>query len=602
MITSERRPGRLPLRLLFLLLLAIPLNPGCVCPGVYEPPPKSLPDPEMEIDARQTARCLLALEMAAAQSNFHKGSLVDLDLSGFPPAAQEACRWNHRMAGYAREYPCLDLLGDLSRPGDVATAREMLADRRVWRRLPALRWLRSHRETVDPAVLKPLLADADPDLQMQAAMLAAEQEMTGLENELAALAASPTGEVRLVAAEALGFCGGSAGLPALQQLLRDADSHVRYKAAWSLGRLNDPAAVDALLAAMDDNDIDVVRQAAYSLMLLGDPRCLPKYWERLSSNDEFVRRTIAHGLEKFIAAGFRPEVRRTYDALPVERRTVLRTTLAGIGDRSVLDVIGPPPPGYNEPECNTCPQQARAPKMKALDWRHPEQIMPLLARGDAEVSKEGATTLGLLGDAAAVDALIHAFPRVDPDTRAMILSALGFIGDAKALPLLRTELPNADSDQLRRVIQAIGLTGGAADAKIILPFLDHPDAVIRAQAARALGLLGDTDAIFALQKKFTDPSTRVRGWAAWSVGQLAGENVCAYLTDVPAGDDALFAWVASLSLFGKPCAAWTEQPLMRHLCWWTAMRELTNLEADLLLRKMWLRGRMEQDEGFQVTP
>jgi len=589
-------------RLVLLLLLAIPLHPGCLCSGEYEPTPRILPTPETSLDARAEIRCLLALEMAAAQSNYHRGSLFELDLSGFPPAAQEACRWTTRTGDFAREYPCIDVLHDISLPENASTAQAMLTDKRVWRRLQALRWLRAHRETVDPARLKSLLADADPDVQMQAAMLAAEAETPGLEDDLAALAASPTGEARLVAAEALGFCGSAAGLPVLQRLLTDADSHVRYKAAWALGRLNDSAAVDSLIGAMDDSDIDIVRQAAYSLMLLGDPRCLSKYWERLSLPDEFVRRTIAHGLEKFIHAGFQSEVRQTFHGLPAERQVILRAALTGIGAGLILETVGPPAAGSREPECNTCPQQAGASKLQALDWRHPEQILPLLLRTDAEVAKEAATTLGLLGGAEAVETLLRAYPQADPDTRAMILSALAFIGDARALPLLRKELKTADSDQLRRVILAIGMTGDVTDGQALLSFLDHPDAVIRAQAARALGLLGDAEAIFALQKKFTDPATRVRNWAAWSVASLAGENTCAYLADRPAGNDELLAWTASLPLYGKTCAVWHEQPMMQHICWWTVLRELTDLEADLLLRKMWLRGRMEQDEGFLVTP
>lgn len=531
------------LRLSCAALIALTL----LLAGCQRPVAKSIPD-------RDNVRCLLALEVWAAQCNFTGGPFLGQDLADAPPALRRTCAWLTAPAA-----PSCDLPAYPARPQSIAAG----------------------------------LADADAEVQAITLLLVqAKRDDTVPVDRLRELTRSPDSDVRLLAAETLGVVQPEQATPVLvERLQRDADAFVRYKAAWALGQLRATEGVTALIAALDDGDFDVVRQAAAALGNIGDPRCIPALLNQAGAPDAFVRETIATVLKRFAAAGHGPSLRAAFHAMPGDRRHGVREALGKYGGGPVLEAIGLPMPTASPRP----PDQDDNPKALARDWRQPARLRPLLTHHDAEVAKEAAATLGLVGDPGAAPLLLDAYREADPDTKAMILLSLGLLGDASAAPLLREALNEPDTDLLRRATVALGLVGDASDAARLRGLLRHTDSAVRARAAMALGLLGSPAP--PLVDALADPSVRVRVWAAWAIGQTRDRARCTAL-EKAAGEKTPFDHVAyehAASALG--CAKTPTDPAG---CWRALLGGMADAEAAVTLHKMWHRGKPELDENFAV--
>jgi HEAT repeat protein len=98
--------------------------------------------------------------------------------------------------------------------------------------------------------------------------------------------------VRVAAAGALSTLGGVRARRALERaLLADADPEVRMQAATSLGVLADPASVPSLLTALNSasEDVEVRSAAAEALGYVADPTAVPDLLALLDNRDVRLR-------------------------------------------------------------------------------------------------------------------------------------------------------------------------------------------------------------------------------------------------------------------------------------------------------------------------
>ncbi len=99
------------------------------------------------------------------------------------------------------------------------------------------------------------------------------------------------------AAQALGGLGDAA-LPALRELVNDADADRRWWAARALAAVATPAAQPLLIAALDDPDGNVRACAAQGLGELGAGEAVASLVRCLADPSPFVARVAADGLAR----------------------------------------------------------------------------------------------------------------------------------------------------------------------------------------------------------------------------------------------------------------------------------------------------------------
>lgn len=114
---------------------------------------------------------------------------------------------------------------------------------------------------------------------------------------LVGLLGHPDGDIRGLAAWALGKAGAERALQPVLDLLDDREGFVRRDAATALGRLKDQSAVGPLIKALDDGDAEVRWAAAISLKKLGDRRVLKNLKPLLEDDDAKVREGAREAIE-----------------------------------------------------------------------------------------------------------------------------------------------------------------------------------------------------------------------------------------------------------------------------------------------------------------
>jgi len=174
------------------------------------------------------------------------------------------------------------------------------------------------------SLVRPLLADPDPDVRLVAAgalarigtgeaatalidALGGDMVPERLIERLGGTWAVPSilarlgsetegGGVRASLARALGFAGDPSGEAGLLPLLASVDDEERICAARSLGTCGSTACHDALLGALGDPEWEVRAQAALSLGSLGVIRAVPLLESNLAHQAWWVRANAASAL------------------------------------------------------------------------------------------------------------------------------------------------------------------------------------------------------------------------------------------------------------------------------------------------------------------
>lgn len=150
-------------------------------------------------------------------------------------------------------------------------------------------------------------------------------------------------------------------------------------------------------------------------------------------------------------------------------------------------------------------------------------LIHLLFDANAAIRHHAAHTLGKIGDARAVDALILTLQDGD---RAVILKAvlaLGQIGDDRAVPAL-IDLLGSEDDAIRATLTDVLEGFGESAAAPLIGAMGDERWQAREQAAEILGILGSRESESAMIAALHDTHWQVRFAAANVLGQLGGKN------------------------------------------------------------------------------
>ena len=542
--------------------------------------PKSPSGIEAEIPDHENARCLVMLEVMAAQTALKKGSRLNVDWNQAPKPVQENCKWIRDKINHHSD-------------DKISTADSDLQHNPIIAGTVQKKW-RESCSFVSLNILGELLNSPDMDVQIQSLITVSECRLKQFENKTIDLTASTTADIRMLAAETLAVIGTPKAFQPLVALLQDQDGFVKYKAAWALGFLRAKQGVGPLSKALSDPDIDVVRQAAESLGAIGDPSCLENLLEALCINDIFVRQTIVKSLKAFTKNGHDKTLQQTYSQLPAEKKKQIGSALWRMGESNLLILTKNQ---LRERETVDNWEKLVALKKEALHSRDVKQLIKWLSYPDGEVSKQAASSISLLGDVAAVAPLIAAWAKADPDTKAMILLAFGTIGDSRAIPILQDTLSKEkDSDLIRRAIVALGLCGGKSEAEDLAPFLTHKDGMLRAIAATSIGLLKSDYGANIINNNLTDSSARVRFWSSWAVGYGNDPVVCDKLASQLKPNFGIFNSGILRSLRLLNCPKVHTFGKNGEESWWLAIKGFTELDDAVMHRKIWHLGKRKYTE------
>lgn len=111
--------------------------------------------------------------------------------------------------------------------------------------------------------------------------------------------------------------------------------------------------------------------------------------------------------------------------------------------------------------------------------------------GDPRVRRDLILSLGHLGEAQGVDALIAALAEPDLQSRLYAIWGLGAIGDRRAVPALLPLLEDEDGDVRKMTTYALGALPGPEVAPALRAMLNDPIPDVAWNAALSLARLGD---------------------------------------------------------------------------------------------------------------
>lgn len=292
--------------------------------------------------------------------------------------------------------------------GEVAVAplaAELSASQPVTRRWAAslLRKVEGAAATAAAAALRPLAADADPEVRLAVGQaLASVKDALALEL-LQPIAAGGVPWMRFGALEALGVLGDPRAIPVLVRCFEDRDVNVRMRAASALQALGEPAA-GTLVELGQEGDAETRASVLQCLRHMGSRSAAPLAAGLLEDPDRYVR-----------AAAISCLVR----VMPRMAHSVLEPRVAD------------PEPWVRRVVCEALGELGGADSIRLLLQRLKED-------DDSGVREAAARALGKCGDGDTAVPLLHRLLAEEGSSfLEAVLAALGEIGDARILELMK---------------------------------------------------------------------------------------------------------------------------------------------------------------------
>jgi cyclophilin family peptidyl-prolyl cis-trans isomerase/HEAT repeat protein len=331
----------------------------------------------------------------------------------------------------------------------------------------------------------------------------------------------------------------SAGGGELEQQLRHRDAGVRRRAALAAGRVGDPSLVPALVDLMNDAEVEVRRVAAFALGLAGDPRAADRLLAALADPDAAVRGRSAEALSRIGDPRAAAAIARSLvDSLP---KTITRMTVRGDDPGSADDT-------WAEQRLALFAlarlRDAGAARLALLDAARPrfdwwaatwvamrlasEELRPVLVEAlqssDPLSRALGARGLGALADASAVPLLLPLLR--DPDEGVVVhgLRALGALGDPRGTPAVAAAL-QSQSDVVRReaLLALAALPAEPALRPRLVALVGDRSPWVRAAALAALARADRGELALVLSGLDPDPVWWVRAALAGALGGVGDE-------------------------------------------------------------------------------
>ncbi len=285
----------------------------------------------------------------------------------------------------------------------------------------------------------------------------------------------------------------------LGDLLDAQHATVRRAAVEAIGHVASPEAVVELERALRDADEGVVTRALDAVLqrtMTDRNRILLPL---LNSPFESVRQRVSALVSKDSFARYL----RSFDRLDEKTRALAGKAIAKIDDAMVARLAE---------ELGSLDSDRRFKALKIVAATELGKdlepvLLELLNDPDRRVRATLVKTIGILGSADAVRALIHALSDPDRRTRANAIEAFEEIGNPKVVGLL-------------------------------LPFLKDPDNRVRANAAKALWKLGHPETLEVLAEMINDPVENMRLSAVWAFGEIMPPGVEQILEDAAQDDQS----------------------------------------------------------------
>jgi len=198
-------------------------------------------------------------------------------------------------------------------------------------RAAALRAIANGKGQVDPALVAPLLRDAELDVRNPAIELLCRSKHPDTVRHLIEVLKDEAEDARRAAVEVLNVVGDESSVKYLLKAIRDTDWWVRSRAADALGKIGGPQVITAALELVSDKDDEVRRTAIEILNQTKDERALAYLIEATKDKDWWVSERAVDALGEMANKKATPRLLEMLKSNPKSVPTVVRA-LGKIGD------------------------------------------------------------------------------------------------------------------------------------------------------------------------------------------------------------------------------------------------------------------------------
>ncbi|MBU4233200.1 MAG: HEAT repeat domain-containing protein [Desulfobacterales bacterium] len=359
-------------------------------------------------------------------------------------------------------------------------------------------------------VLSPLLellADADPEMRLYAALVLGELNNPQATPGLRAALTDPHPNVRYHAIEALGKIRAADAVEDLCAIATGGDFSLAFPALDALRRIGHPRAAAAILPLLQD---EMLREpAAEALGELGDQEAVIPLAQLLDQPHPPVL-AVARAL-----VGLYDRYEELYRE-GAHIADLARGAITGTGISHLVDAIKSVQP------------EDLQPLARVLGWLAGPEIEQALVRllGNPAARQAVVDALVRQGEPM-TDILISQLQAEDPEIRKAALIALGRIGGGRAVPALIQAL-EFDPDLVLVAAGALAKIGDRRAFEPLLDLLGHPQTAVRQAAIGALNSIGHPDMEGRMARMLTDPDRLVR-ISAITIAGYFGYPSCADL-------------------------------------------------------------------------
>jgi HEAT repeat protein len=334
-------------------------------------------------------------------------------------------------------------------------------------------------ERLGPDVEEQLVTLLDGDSARRAVVLPLVSRRMAAGERVVACLDDPDGNVRALAAEALGRTGHAAALGKLFELLSDPNARVVQAASAAIQTLGSGETEELTLRAARSSDPRVKREALRLIRNFGFSAALPIVLERVSDPDPRLAEAALMALALLEDPRALAELeRQSQNPNPKTRATVMRALGQTSASQSVARVL-----------------------------------LGAVRDVDPWVRYYAAQALGRLKLASAGEVLEQLFADPAGQVRVAAVEALAHLDSDQAVLALERAASSNEPDVRRAAVLGLGIAARPRALPVLLKALESSDPATRLVAASAVGRLQLDEAAAALGKAARDPDPNVRSTA-----------------------------------------------------------------------------------------
>jgi HEAT repeat protein len=293
-----------------------------------------------------------------------------------------------------------------------------------------------------------------------------------------------SGEMRAVAAHALGVIADPRATEALIQLLRDERYYVRDEAAFALGQMG-TGAIDQIIEMSNSGTPSTREAAIQALGHFNSPRAVSRLQEACADHTPAVRLAAVSALGQ---TGSELAVPLLMTMLRDESNPLRAQAAAALG-------------------------KLGEPALKSL--------LECLRDSRPSVRELAAEALGNIGSKKSVPGLLDLIASDQSGARPEAIDALGKIGDPAAVGPILGCMRSGSVAVRKKGVMALARFHDPRAVEALLAALSDHDEDVRQTAAIGLGEIGGNTAILALERTAdSDPSHEVRDAAIRSINRI----------------------------------------------------------------------------------